>query len=297
MFWKVDDKNVQTENMPFNSNLINTSLLKDFSGYAKFRSFSIKYVVSGIEDYIVNGNKYLVCDGQYILGNASCEGHVRIGGKKPVRGICIDIAPEVISEVMASFLRPDTAYPDIELDKYFHTDSFLENCYNSCQTHLGKELHSLNEELKRNSYKNYESSKYLYYQLAEKIIIDHISIYKKLQNIPVVKWATRKELFRRVSKGKKYIDENYSLKIDIDSAAKEAALSEYYFYRMFKFVYNIPPHKYLIEKRLQLAHRLLQEHSMNVTEVALLASFADLHSFSKSFKNRFGYSPSSLIKK
>jgi AraC-like DNA-binding protein len=42
------------------------------------------------------------------------------------------------------------------------------------------------------------------------------------------------------------------------------------------------------------AHELLLKHELNVSEVAYEVGFSSLASFSRSFKKKFGISPSSL---
>src|SRR5215207_10599448 len=87
--------------LPQNSSLVNYSMLNEFYSPAPFRSFSVKYVVEGEELYSVNGKKYTVSDKQYLLANKLSEGYVVVDSKKKVKGICIDVAPNILSEVVA----------------------------------------------------------------------------------------------------------------------------------------------------------------------------------------------------
>ena len=106
------------------SYLINFSTLSELYCVAPFRSFSVKYVCRGTEKYHVNGNKYTVEDGQYLLANHFSEGFVEIDNT--VRGICIDVAPDVLSEVVASYRRPDTFIADPGLDTFLIPLIFLK---------------------------------------------------------------------------------------------------------------------------------------------------------------------------
>lgn len=282
------------DNLPKNTNLVNFSVLKNFHSAVPFRSFSIKYVVEGCENYQVNGKNYAIKTGNYLLANNFSEGFVEVESKTSVVGICIDIEPLILSEVVASFRRPDTAFADIALDKFFNTPDFLENSYDCKKTHAGLFLQSLDFE---NTQKNYQTegfSKEFYFCIAEKIITDHIPIFKELQKITTIKPQTRKDLWKRINQSKLFIDNQFSQILDIQQIAKEVGMSEYHFFRTFKAVYGIAPHQYLIQKRLEYARKILAKGNYSVSEVAIEIGFGDVHTFSKAFKKYFGISPSLL---
>ncbi|MBP9083578.1 MAG: helix-turn-helix transcriptional regulator [Bacteroidia bacterium] len=279
---------------PDKKSLIDFSSISEISSPLKFRNFSIKYVSNGCEEYTVNGNKYSVTNGQYLLANHSAEGAVEIDSRVPVSGICIDLSHDLLSEVTASYRRPDTFHPDPALDKFFKGNDFLENKYASDETILGQYLRKIDKEFTTGQLSAGEFTNEFYFNLAENIIADHIPVYRQLQNIPSVKSVTRKDLLRRINSGKAYLDANYLNTIDVNDAAVYCCLSEYHFYRLFRKVFGITPYQYVIRKRLDYAkNKLLIDH-VAISEVALLAGFSDVSAFSKSFRKQFGYAPSSL---
>lgn len=275
--------------LPPKSCLINFSYLKEIQCKAPFRSFSIKYVCNGKERYQVNGNLYDIESGQYLLANHFSEGIVEID--KPVRGICIDIAPEILSEVAGSFTRPDTPFADKELDHFFNSPVFFDNKYTNTETHLGRYLHAFDTEIMKDPTHSWKFSKAFYFTLAEKIVEDHIPILKQLQTIHAVKSVTRNDLLRRVKKGKTYIDTEWMQKPDIESIANVCQMSEYHFFRVFKKVYGVSPYQYLLQKRLYFALEMMQKEKIQISDIALIAGFADVFAFSKAFKHFFGLSP------
>lgn len=280
--------------LPKNSNLINYSVLNEFYSPNPYRSFSIKYVVEGRELYAVNGTKYEVKNREYLLANNLSEGFVEVDSKKAVTGICIDIAPSILSEVTATLLAPGSGPPDLSLATFFNTSSFLEQKYNARATRLGQALLKLEGELTARQESGADFSKEFYYFLSEQLIADHQPIVKQLRDIKVVKTETRKALLRSVMKGKGYIDDNFTSPLTVEDIAREVALSEYHFLRLFKLVYEISPYQYIIQKRLQYAKTLLNKERPPVSSVALLTGFSDVHSFSKAFKKYYGHSPSLL---
>lgn len=280
--------------LPKKSCLINFSLLKEIYSPAPFRSFSIKYVCVGSEKYIVNDNHYKVESGQYLLANHFSEGFVEID--KAVKGICIDVAPDLLSQVVASHIQPDTPFSDIILDTFFNSADFLENKYNGNHTQVGQFLRQLDTKLSENPHYKYQFTPEFYFTLAEKIVGDHISIYKQLQTIKSLKSVTKKDLLRRVTKGKEFIDAYFMHSLQIEQIAKEASLSEYHFFRIFKTVFGISPYQYLLQKRLQFSEQAIKRGNTSISDVALDAGFADIHAFSKAFKGYFGVAPSKIVK-
>jgi AraC family transcriptional regulator len=280
------------DNMPKNTNLVNFSLLQNFHSAVPFRSFSIKYVVEGCENYAVNGKNYAIKTGNYLLANNFSEGYVEIESKTNVVGICIDIEPVVLSEVVASFRRPDTAFVDLDLDTFFNSPNFLENSYECRETNVGLFLQNLDFANTKKIYQTEGFSKDFYFAIAEKVVADHIPTFKELQNIATIKLQTRKDLWRRINQSKVFIDTYFAQIANIQEIAKEVGMSEYHFFRTFKAVYGISPHQYLLHKRLEYAHKILKNGNFSVSEAALETGFGDIYAFSKAFKKLFGYAPS-----
>jgi len=288
-------KNSTDWQLPLKSCLINFSVLKELCCPAPFRSFSVKYVSRGNEKYTVNGHQYQIKTGEYLLANHFAEGVVEID--KEVKGICIDVAPDMLSEVVASFRKPDTPLSDLNLDTFFNTPDFFENKYKAAQTYVGKFLNSLDLEVGKAQGNNYHFSTEFYFALAEKIVQDHIPVYRQLQMVSSVKPGTRKDLLRRVTKGKEYIDTNFILPLQVDAVARECGLSEYHFYRLYKNVFGISPHQNIVQNRLAYGKHLIKQQYASVSDAALASGFSDVHAFSKSFKKHFGFSPSLMIGK
>lgn len=292
----INEKNtLWLKDLPKNANHLNLSSIRQLEQSINFRSFSIKYVIDGCEKYKVNDNRYKVENGEYLLANAQSEGYIEIDSKKPVIGMCIDIESEMISEIAAQQIRPDTPFPDIDLAGFFHTENFLDNKYKDTDTFLGKALNELGTKLLSVENTPAILSKELFYTLAENLVQDHLSIFKQLNNVNKVKPSTRKDLYRRVLVGKAFLDVHFLEPISIETVAREAAISEYYFFKLFKTIYQITPYNYLINKRMEMAVSLICEHQMNVTDVALNCGFSDIHTFSKVFKKAYGCAPSRFM--
>ena len=293
--------NLFTENtsktiiLPKNCNQINYSILKEFYSPTPFRSFSIKYVVEGSELYSVNGTKHIIKNKQYLLANKFSEGFVEIDSKKLVTGICIDVAPDILSEVVASYLIPDAAVSDLSLDTFFNTPTFFENKYKAHQTHVGHYLLKVEKIIKENPNQELNFTKEFYFSLSEKIIVDHIPLFKQFQSVKAIKTETKKDLLRKILKAKDYIDNYFTDDFTIEKIAQEIGMSEYHFFRTFKSVFNLSPQQYVIKMRLNNAKKLLEKRDSSISAIAAASGFSDIYSFSKTFKKQFGYSPSNYF--
>ncbi len=74
--------------------------------------------------------------------------------------------------------------------------------------------------------------------------------------------------------------------------AKESGRSLSVFKKDFQAIYNTTPAKWLKNKRLDYAYKLLTTTNRKASEIYLECGFEDLAHFSKSFKNQFQINPS-----
>jgi AraC family transcriptional regulator len=295
MYHLITKANAELNDLPQDSNLINFSLLRKINTDLVFRSFSIKYVVEGCESYEVNGQQYEVKAGEYLLANKSCEGRVAFEANSLVKGICIDLSPELMAEVIAHHLT-DSNSADLELSHYFNGEKFLENTYHGMSTQLGQVLGHLGQELLQNVTQDHQFNKEFYYHLAENLLKDQLPLHQDSQKFSSKKWASRKDNYRKLMQAKAFIENHCCQNISIAEIANQAMMSEYHFLRLFKQVYQQSPHQFLTTQRLLKAIDLLSFDQKAVGEVALYTGFSSIHSFSKAFKKYFGQSPRAYLK-
>ncbi len=109
--------------------------------------------------------------------------------------------------------------------------------------------------------------------------------------IPAKKHSTRMELYRRLLRGKDYMDSFFEGQLHLGAVADQACLSPYHFHRLFREVFRETPNQYLQRKRLANACRLLERGEQSVTDVCLEVGFESVTSFSGLFRRNFGCSP------
>lgn len=97
---------------------------------------------------------------------------------------------------------------------------------------------------------------------------------------------------RRLLRTRDLIDRCYADALDIEALARSAHLSRAHFIRSFRSTFGETPHRYLQRRRIERAMALLRESDRPVTEICLDVGFASLGSFSKTFAEIVGCSPS-----
>src|SRR5437773_10646363 len=97
---------------------------------------------------------------------------------------------------------------------------------------------------------------------------------------------------RRLLRARDTIDRCYADALDIEWLARSVSLSRAHFIRSFRQTFGETPHRYLQRRRLERAMALLRETDRPVTEICLDVGFARLGTFSRSFLDVPGHSPS-----
>jgi AraC family transcriptional regulator len=128
--------------------------------------------------------------------------------------------------------------------------------------------------------------------LFEDLLKANREAYKYSQNIQAVKASTRLEIFRRVSLAKNWMEEHFNTVLTLEDIAAVASMNSQHFLRMFKQVYCITPHQYLIDFKLKKARHLLETTKLTLSDICLSIGFESIFSFSILYKKRFGRPPS-----
>jgi AraC family transcriptional regulator len=89
-----------------------------------------------------------------------------------------------------------------------------------------------------------------------------------------------------------YVEEHLDGSPTLEQLAAVARLSSYHFARQFKAATGLPPHQYVIARRVERARHLLQTGAdVCLAEVAAQAGFSDQSQFSRHFKRIIGVTP------
>jgi AraC family transcriptional regulator len=88
-----------------------------------------------------------------------------------------------------------------------------------------------------------------------------------------------------------YIEEHLDACPSLRELAAVAGLSPYHFARQFKTATGLPPHQFVIMRRVERAKQLLQGGDRSLAEVAAHAGFSGQSQFTSHFKRLVGVTP------
>jgi AraC-like DNA-binding protein len=90
------------------------------------------------------------------------------------------------------------------------------------------------------------------------------------------------------------MEENYCFNLKMEEYAQLSNRSLSTFKRDFQKIYKTVPGKWLLEQRLNHAWRLLSASHKTISETTFESGFENISHFSRSFKKRFGVTPSAF---
>jgi AraC family transcriptional regulator len=94
-----------------------------------------------------------------------------------------------------------------------------------------------------------------------------------------------------------YVQEHLDASLTLEQLAAVAHLSAYHFARQFKAATGLPPHQYVLARRVERAQRLLQQdRDVSLAEIAACTGFSDQSQFSHHFKRAVGVTPGQFRK-
>ena len=89
-----------------------------------------------------------------------------------------------------------------------------------------------------------------------------------------------------------YVEEHLGATPTLAQLAAVVGLNPYHFARQFKAATGLPPHQYVILRRVERTKQLLQAGTdLSLAEVALNAGFSDQSTFTRHFKRLVGVTP------
>ena len=106
-------------------------------------------------------------------------------------------------------------------------------------------------------------------------------------------FATRGRLPKsRLSKVHEYVEAHLDRNMSLSELADTAAMSPYYFARLYKQATGISPHQYVIQRRIERAKELLRDPGISVFEVGVRVGYLDPKHFRDMFRRETRITPS-----
>lgn len=133
---------------------------------------------------------------------------------------------------------------------------------------------------------------------TERLAVDHLTQWLLLQVVerhstllqpaPKIRGGLSNEQASRV---REFIEANLAEPISLQQLAELVHLSPWHFARLFRTSFGLPPHRYLLARRLERARHLLRSGDAKIMTIALECGFNDQSQFTRAFRQRYGVTP------
>jgi len=80
----------------------------------------------------------------------------------------------------------------------------------------------------------------------------------------------------------------------VQRLAEVSGVSQAHFARSFKQAFGVPPHRYLLTRRIERAAALLRDTDLAITEIAFQTGWESLGTFGRTFRDITGETPSGV---
>jgi AraC-like DNA-binding protein len=134
---------------------------------------------------------------------------------------------------------------------------------------------------------------------ANKLFIEHVAlallahVLHDYSELPKVSLTVRGGLAPwQVRRAKDMLLARLDGELALEELARECGLSRSHFARAFKKTIGKPPHRWLIEQRLERAREMLLKSTLSLGEIADTCGFADQSHFTRAFSAATGVTPS-----
>src|SRR6185503_14932676 len=102
------------------------------------------------------------------------------------------------------------------------------------------------------------------------------------------------ELLRRLLRAKDRMDAASHEEWPVRRLARVSGVSAAHFARSFKEAFGVPPHRYLLTRRIERATALLRDTEMSITKIAFHTGWGSLGTFGQTFRDITGQNPGAL---
>lgn len=101
-------------------------------------------------------------------------------------------------------------------------------------------------------------------------------------------------LLRRLLRARDRMDAASHEAWPVERLAEVSGVTTAHFARSFKQAFGIPPHRYLLTRRIEQAATLLRDTDLPITEIVFATGWESLGTFGRTFRDITGQSPSAL---
>ncbi len=249
---------------------------------------SIRTVFGGAAVCTLDGTQHVIEAGSFLVVNAGTRCTTTAVASTPVEYLAVHFSPRLVAEALSNLSvigrgaiagEGGDGESGPMIDTLFRSDTLvapiLEELYDLISR--GVEEGTIIDLKVR--------------ALLEALIVSQERYRAEMCRLPVMRSATRVDLYKRLNRARMYIDDNLHMQIPLPEMAGIACLSTHYFLRRFEQVFLETPHQYLIRRRVERARHLLASTPHSIADVGIATGYRNPAAFSSLFRKHTGKSP------
>lgn len=244
-------------------------------------TYTLKFVIEGHKQYQLGNQNVKVLKNQYLILNDNKS--IQTEAKKGTKGLSFFLSPKLIHEIYNYHSKNNSQ--SIPL-------SFFECTQTKSNNGIGIWLNRMTNLLEKNTFTLNHHIDDCFIKLSEEIVKEHLTISDNFLELNIIKYDTKKALYKYISQIKEYINDNFSETISLDIISQNIGVSKYYLHRIFNKMTGQTPLEYLTSIRLEKAKNQLHFSKKSIFEIAIECGFDNISYFSTVFKKQIGCSPS-----
>jgi len=251
-------------------------------------TLSLKWVVTGSALYRTPLGRHLVTPDSFLVLNHGQVYAMAFEGPQRTETLCPFFQEGFLGQVADARLRSTASRLD-DIGPRVPRIGFVERLYPATGG-VGRTLARIHAGIQS----GHASGQWLedrFVALAAALLDLDGRVRREIETFPGLRPATREELYRRLHRGRDFLESSYARPINMAMAANAASMSPYHFHHMFQRAFRETPNQFLQQRRLDAARRLLLSTDADVTSICLDVGFQSLGSFSSLFRRRHGLSP------
>ena len=169
------------------------SSLSEYYEPVTSHGLALKYVQKGEEVYQFNNRRYSVKDNQFLLTNENNRGIVEIESKQQVVGICINISSDLLKQVIASHITPNTPEPDPHLADFLLGRAMPEQIIHTKQSSVGGYLEKLAQNFTQNQDTLLNTTEF-FFEITDSVVAELIPLLQKRRALDAIRPLTQRDL-------------------------------------------------------------------------------------------------------
>lgn len=222
-------------------------------------------------------------------------GSAQLNGSKTIQSLFASHAYSVLRPMdhVTGHFEDDTSYETLLLSPSF-VDAFIQSEVTSARVFLSSTLNTEAPPLVQSIWRRLRAC-------AQSQAPEHEPLFQMCVELLIVKLiesqvgapnpADAGDNLEAVKRAVRFIDDSLAEPIDVKSIANAAALSPYYFSRIFRATYQTSVHRFVLERRLERARQLLESSTMTISSISFETGFSSQSHLTTAFRVRFGTTP------